>query len=100
MENFAHCVCRTIYLVMFFESVCSFWTSSFAGGNMNDVTNSGTGKHGCPKWANYFEVDNSTIDCKAPKMNSRTPFRLRGDQFCEKICETVISNQMNIKNYD
>ena len=100
MEYLAQCVCKAIYFVLLFESVCSFWTNSFTGGNMNDVTNSGTVMHGCPKWANYFEVDNTTLDCKAPKLNSRTPFRLRGDRFCEKICEGVNSHQIDIKNYD
>ena len=81
---------RTIFcLVSISEPVFSFWTNSFTAGNMNDVTNSGTGMHGCPKWANYFEVDNSTLDCKAPKLNPRTPFRLRADNFCDKICEEV-----------
>ena len=56
---------------------------------MNDVTGPGSGMHGCPKWANYFEVDNTTLDCKAPKLNPRTPFRLQADRFCERICETV-----------
>ena len=98
MEYQAQCVRKAIYFILLFESVCSFWTSSLTGENMNAVTNSGTGMHGCPKWANYFEVDNTTLDCKNPKLNSRTPFRLRGDRFCEKICETVISYEIDIKN--
>jgi len=77
----------TIFLALFCEPTSSFWTNSFSGGSTHDVSNTNTGMHSCPKWANYFEVDNTTLDCKEPKLNSRTPFRLRADTFCDKICE-------------
>ena len=89
----------TIFLVLFCEPTSSFWTNSFSGGSTNDVSNTNTGMHSCPKWANYFEVDNTTLDCKAPKLNSRTPFRLRADTFCDKICEEVYNHMSLIYCY-
>ena len=72
-----------------FNAVSSFWTNPFGGETNNDISNTGIDAAICPKWATYFEVDNTTTDCRAPKLNSNTPFRVRGDIFCGRICEEV-----------
>ena len=77
-----------------FNAVSSFWTNPFGGETNNDISNTGIDSSICPKWATYFEVDNTTIDCRTPKLNSNTPFRLQGDQFCGRICEEVNHNTL------
>ena len=76
-------------MITFCKSTSSFWTNPFGAVSSNQVPNTGSGSTTCPKWATYFEVANTTIDCKTPKLNLDVPFRLQGDTFCEKICDEV-----------
>ena len=78
-DTFRSASIMIIYLVG--TSNC-FWTDTFGGENTNGI---GGGVANCPKWATYFEVMNTTIDCSRAVRTSA----LQGDRFCEKICETV-----------
>lgn len=79
-----------ISMLINFNTVSSFWTTPFSSETSNDISNTGSDAAICPKWATYFEVDNTTIDCRRPILNSNT--RLRGEEFCGRICEEVYHN--------
>ena len=72
-------------LLLFSESTHSFWTNPFDGGSTNDATNGVTGTTSCPKWAAYFEVANTTVECN----RAARSFLLQGGIFCDNICEEV-----------
>ena len=69
------------------EIYVAFWTNTF--GNSNDVSNIGREGYSCPNWATYFEVGNTTMDCKSPVLRSDIPFQLKTNKLCEKICDEV-----------
>ena len=90
MKYSTHCFRALLCaILMFTQRSFSFWTNTFNGGNSNDLSNIGREGSSCPNWATYFEVGNTTMDCKSPVLRLDIPFQLKTNKLCEKICDEV-----------
>ena len=90
MKYSTHCFRALLCaILMFTQRSFSFWTNTFNGGNSNDLSNIGREGSSCPNWATYFEVGNTTMDCKSPVLRLDIPFQLKTNKLCERICDEV-----------